>query len=44
MKSLEEVIFDFQCNLHIYALNREPLDFEHGGWKSLAGYEETEKT
>ena len=29
MKSLEGVIFDFECNLHRYALNREPLDFEH---------------
>lgn len=29
MKSLKGVIFDFECNLHRYALNREPLDFEH---------------
>ena len=27
MKNLEGVIFDFACNLHRYALNREPMDF-----------------
>ena len=29
LKNLEGVIFDFACNLHRYALNREPEDFEH---------------
>ena len=29
MKNLEGVIFDFACNLHRYALNREPLDFKN---------------
>ena len=29
MKNLEGVIFDFACNLHRYALNREPMDFEN---------------
>ena len=29
LKNLEGVIFDFACGLHRYALNREPLDFEH---------------
>ena len=29
MKNLKGVIFDFACNLHRYALNREPMDFEN---------------
>ena len=29
LKNLEGVIFDFACGLNRYALNREPVDFEH---------------